>query len=74
MYKLIDFIDINKLNWGRLSKNANAIHLLEKNQDKIYWPDLSKNPSIFELDYNSLKNSCGLYKEELIKKLYIRIE
>ena len=38
-----------------LSNNRNAIHLLEKNQDKIIWDLLSGNPSIFELDYNKIK-------------------
>jgi len=27
----------------------------------------SLNESIFELDYNALKERCGLYKEELIQ-------
>ena len=35
-YKVLDWIDINKLNWEELSRNQNAIHLLEQNQDKIY--------------------------------------
>ena len=51
-----------------LSFHPNAIHLLEKNVDKIYWPLLSTNPSIFEIDYEELENRCNLFKEELIKK------
>jgi len=27
---------------------------------------LSSNPSIFELDYEALKDRCSVYKEELI--------
>ena len=50
-----------------LSKNSSAIHLLEKNQDKIDWYFLSLNPSIFELDYCALKERYSVYKEELIK-------
>jgi hypothetical protein len=32
--------------------NPNAIHLLEKNQDKIDWFQISRNPSIFEVTNN----------------------
>ena len=55
LYKLLDWIDIKKLSWYHLSENPNAIHLLEANQDKIRWPSLSKNPSIFEIDKKQLK-------------------
>jgi len=37
MYKLRDWIDINKIVWYSLSRNPNAIDLLEKNNDKINW-------------------------------------
>jgi len=37
LYKLLDWIDINKINWESLSSNPNAIPLLEKNPDKINW-------------------------------------
>jgi hypothetical protein len=30
MYKLLNWIDKNKLNWNYLSLNSNAIHLLKK--------------------------------------------
>jgi len=49
-------------------RNPNAIHLLEQNLDKINWSNLSRNPSIFEYDYEALKKRCNMYKEELIKK------
>ena len=42
--------------------------MLEQNQDKIDWNNLTINPGIFKLDYNALKERCGVYKEELIKK------
>jgi len=32
-----------------LSFNPNAIHLLEENQDKIDWSDLSQNPNAIHL-------------------------
>jgi hypothetical protein len=47
--------------------NQNAIHLLEKNSDKNDWKLLSGNPSIFELDYNALKERCSIYKWELLE-------
>lgn len=34
-YKLRDWVDISKINWCELSHNPNAIHLLEKNRDKV---------------------------------------
>ena len=47
--KLLDWIDIEKLVWCWLSLNPNAIHLLEKNQDKINWSWLSLNPNAIHL-------------------------
>jgi len=35
LYKLRDWIDVNKLYWSYLSENPNAVDLLEKNQDKL---------------------------------------
>ena len=43
-----------------LSKNPNAIHLLEANIDKINWIFLPLNPSIFKLTIDT----------ELVKLLY----
>ena len=46
-YKLLDWVDENKLNWEYLSLNPShkAIPLLLKNLDKINWKYLSGNPS-----------------------------
>ena len=63
--KNIDKIDRE---WSNLSLNPDAIHLLEKNKDKINWYDLSKNPSIFKLDYFEIRKRCHIYMEELIQK------
>ena len=41
--KFRDWIDINKIEWHTLSRNPNAIHLLEQNLDKINWTGLSRN-------------------------------
>jgi len=56
-----------KIDWEILSENPNAVYLLEKNSDKIDWIVLSGNPSIFELDYNALKERCSIYKWELLE-------
>jgi hypothetical protein len=64
--KLKDFICVDKIHWIGLSENPNAIHLLEKNPNKIKWGCLSSNPSIFELDYNAIKERCSVYKWELL--------
>ncbi len=37
IWKLRDWIDLEKLDWSELSKNSKAIKVLEKNQDKISW-------------------------------------
>ena len=49
MLKLLDWIDINKIDWDYLSENPNAIELLKENQDKINWINLSKNPNAISL-------------------------
>jgi hypothetical protein len=68
--KAIPLLEKNpdKIDWRSLSLNPNGIHLLEANQDKINWEWLSENPSIFDLDYEALKERCLIYKEELIQK------
>ena len=45
----------DKIKWGFLSENPNAIHLMEQNPEKIIWIDLAKNPSIFEIDKTQYK-------------------
>jgi len=49
MYKLLDWIDINKIEWKILSLNPNAIYILEKNIDKIDWHNLSRNPNAIHI-------------------------
>ena len=36
--------------------------------NKIDYGGLSRNPAIFELDYQGLKERCDIYREELMKK------
>ena len=35
IWKLRDWIDVDKINWDNLSLNKNAINLLERNLEKI---------------------------------------
>ena len=57
----------DKINWYYLFKNSNAIHLFEKNPDKINWNMLSENPSMFEIDYRTMKKQMvDIYFEELM--------
>ena len=49
VYKLLDWIDINKLDLVYLSLNENAIYLLEQNQCKIDWKWLSCNKNAIHL-------------------------
>ena len=41
--------DPKKIIWGCLSENPKAIHILEKNIDKIDWWELSKNPQAIHI-------------------------
>ena len=45
MFKLIDWFNIENIDWTFLSLNPNAIELLKENQDKINWTNLSLNPN-----------------------------
>ena len=47
--KLLYWIPFEKLQWDELSRNPNAIHLLEQNLEKIHWWGLSKNPGAIHL-------------------------
>ena len=44
-YKLLDWININDLNFISLSSNPYAIDLLKENKNKINWDLLSSNPN-----------------------------
>ena len=49
IYKLLDWIDIDKINWSYLSQNKNAIELLKLNKDKIDWYYLTENENAIDL-------------------------
>jgi hypothetical protein len=40
-------MNINKIDWNRLSGNKNALEILKKNKQKIDWNYFSRNTSIF---------------------------
>ena len=69
-YELLDWINPEKINWGYLSRNPNAIDLLEKNPDKIDWDMFSKNPSILKkiINYKYLYHRMNIIREELIMR------
>ena len=46
--KLRTWIPINEVDWIKLSTNPNAIHILEKNLDKVYWDLLSSKPFVIK--------------------------
>ena len=55
IYKLREWIDPELLVHNDLSRNPSAIHILEKNLDKIKWANLSQNPAIFVLDRDAMR-------------------
>ena len=64
IFKLLDWIDIDKLNWEYLSANPNAIHLLERNFDKIDWQYLSINSGAIDLLKTNFKKINWKYLSE----------
>ena len=47
--KLLEWIPFDKVDWGYLSSNPNAIQILENNLDKVSWLGLSENPNAIHL-------------------------
>ena len=65
IWKLRNWINPDYLDWSSLSKNPNALDLLEKNQNKINWYNLSLNPNAIEfLKKNA--NKINLFSLALI--------
>ena len=52
-----------KIDWGFLSINTNAVHLLEQNQDKIDWCYLSAN-----------KNAIRAFKSEVFIQMDLMMQ
>jgi hypothetical protein len=66
--------NIEKISWHHLMKNINAIKIYEKYPEKmwdyLYYIDYEKmsiDMPIFELDYETIKKRCNIYKEELMQ-------
>ena len=53
-----------------LSRNPNAIHLLEANRDKIDLLRFSSNSSIFQWDYEFYRKRMDVHREELMKAVF----
>jgi hypothetical protein len=62
------------VNWHKLSENPNAIHLLEKNLDKVNWHKLSENPNahllLSKLDYQEMKVNTKEFSRELAENVF----
>ena len=58
---------MDKVNWNILSGEPNAIFILEKNVDKINWRYLSRNLSIFQNDYDTMRENGKIIAEEIAK-------
>jgi hypothetical protein len=60
---------LDKVNWGGLSINSNAIRMIEKkNLDKVNWGGLSINSNIFEYDYKEINN--GFVEELMMNRFH----
>ena len=59
-YELLDWINEEKIDWCELTRNPNAIDLLEKNPEEINWDYLSLNPNAIHLLEKTLKNYIGV--------------
>ena len=79
MFKPV-FIINELVKWRALSKNPNAIDILEQNMDKIRWAYLSSNPNaihmIAKLDINAMRENCKPFAEELTAYVFhpLRLE
>ena len=64
-----EYIVNNNVDWWHLSRNPNAISILEKNLDKIDWAYLSTNPNAIHLlaplNTEKMKENCKVFAEEL---------
>ena len=80
-YKLLNWIQKDKLNYDNLSLNHKALHLLEQNTDKINWKKLSQNPNAIHLleqnpdkiDWYILSYNTAIFEIDY-NALYKRIE
>ena len=64
MLKLANWIKQEQLQWDGLSANPNAIHILEKNIDKIDFKRLSLNKFTFETTRMNKKEGYMLLEKD----------
>jgi hypothetical protein len=69
---VIDMLRDDPIFWCYLSSNEspNAIELLRENPENINWYCLSKNPAIFELDYDKMKESKREINQAVIAEVW----
>jgi len=59
----------DKIHYDWMSSNPAAMHLL-KQHSLQEWRGLSRNPSIFEPDFQSMKRKqCAVFQEELLQRV-----
>ncbi len=63
------FRNLNKVDWGSLSRNPDVVHILEQHLDKVDWDMLSINPNAIHLLEQNLDkvNWSWLY---ILRKIY----
>jgi hypothetical protein len=61
---------MDKVCWKWLSCNSNAMHILEKNVEKVNWELMCSNTILFEYDYRTMKANTAIFKEELVAKAF----
>ena len=65
-----EYIISNEIDYWMLSKNPNAIQLLERNRHRISYMDFSQNPNIFTYDYEQMKLTKNRLHEDLIQAMF----
>jgi len=55
------------LDWSALSSNPFAIELLKENPEMIDWWNLSSNPSIFQYNYQEMKENKQDFTNEIVE-------
>jgi hypothetical protein len=62
---------LDEVAWDGLCRNPhlNALEILQENYERIDWFHLSTNPNIFEYDYDTMRQNCGLYEREFVERM-----
>ena len=71
LIKLCNWIDKDKIDWENLSRNRNAMHILEQIPNNIHWDRLSGNPNAMHiLEQNLDKVDWIFYQEIQMRYIY----